>query len=243
MQYKEVAPPINADEFEKVVRSRRSVRIYTDEKVPDDVVEKCLQLGLIAPNSSNLQPWGFYWVQNEDKKKQLIEACFSQSAAKTSGTLIVCVAHPHLWKKNCERMRDHLEKQGGPKSAKLYYQKIAPFMYTMGFFGELGLLKKIAFFFAGFFRPMPRHPVSLSGMQEWAVKTTALACENIMLAFRAYGYDTCPMEGFDEARVKRLLGLKYRDKVVMIISAGRRAENGIFSPTIRFDSKLFIHKI
>lgn len=243
MQYKEVAPQIDAEEFEKVIYSRRSVRVFTNEKVPDEIVEKCLQLGLLAPNSSNLQPWGFYWIQNEDKLKQMTEACFSQAAAKTSNTLIVCVARPHLWRENCHRMRAHLEKNGGPKSAEMYYKKIAPFMYTMGLFGELGWLKKIFFFLAGIFRPVPRHPVSFGGLQEWAVKTTALACENIMLAFRAHGFDTCPMEGFDETRVKKILNLKYRDKVVMIISAGKRADNGIFSPSIRFDSKLFIHKV
>ena len=243
MSYKETAPATNFEEFEKIVRSRRSVRIYTEEKIPDDVVEKCLQMGLLAPNSSNLQTWGFYWIQNEDKKAQLIDFCFSQPTAKTASALIVCVARPHLWRANCRRMQEHFKKHEAPKSAHLYYQKIAPFMYTMGLIGELGLLKKFLFFIGGLFRPMPRHPVSFSGLQEWAVKTTALACENIMLSFRAQGYDTCPMEGFDEARVKKLLNLKYRDKVVMVISAGRRDENGIYSPTIRFDSKLFIHKI
>lgn len=243
MQYKEVAPHINFEEFEKVIRSRRSVRVYNGEKVPPAVVEKCLQMGLLAPNSSNLQPWGFYWIQSAETKQKIVEACFSQPAAKTADTLIVCVARPGLWKANCKRMRDHLEKNGAPPSAHMYYKKIAPTMYTQGFLGEIGLLKKIIFFFGGFFKPMPRHPVSHAGMQEWAVKSTALACENIMLAFRASGFDSCPMEGFDEARVKSILNLKFRDKVVMIISAGQRAENGIFSPTIRFDQNLFIHRV
>ena len=30
----------------------------------------------------------------------------------------------------------------------------------------------------------------------------ALACENLMLALRAYGYDSCPMEGMDSKRIK-----------------------------------------
>ena len=34
-------------------------------------------------------------------------------------------------------------------------------------------------------------------MAVWAHKSTALACENLMLSLRAYGYDSCPMEGMD----------------------------------------------
>jgi nitroreductase len=49
-------------------------------------------LALLAPNSSNLQPWTFYVVQNPAKKKQLVKACLGQLAAKTASELIVCVA-------------------------------------------------------------------------------------------------------------------------------------------------------
>ena len=40
-------------------------------------------------------------------------------------------------------------------------------------------------------------------MKVWSQKTTALACQNFMLSMRAYGYDTCPMEGLDSTRVKK----------------------------------------
>lgn len=86
---------------------------------------------------------------------------------------------------------------------------------------------------------MVRGPLGRAGLALWAVKSTALACENLMLAFRAFGYDTCPMEGFDEKRVKRLLHLERDAHVVMVIGAGRRSPGGIYGPRIRLDTQGF----
>jgi nitroreductase len=41
-----------------------------------------------------------------------------------------------------------------------------------------------------------------------------------MLAMVEAGYDTCPMEGIDSLRIKKLLGLPYGAEVNMVISCG-----------------------
>jgi nitroreductase len=64
-----------------------------------------------------------------------------------------------------------------------------------------------------------------------------------MLAIAAEGYGTCPMEGFDELRVKRLLGLGFGDRVVMVISVGEpEVSRGIWGAQIRFDPKEFVRE-
>ena len=70
--------------FRDVVESRRSVRRFTDTKIPDDVLADCLRLAMLAPNSSNLQPWEFYVIDDADKRKRAIKNCMNQNAAKTS---------------------------------------------------------------------------------------------------------------------------------------------------------------
>ena len=57
-------------DFFEVVKKRRSVRKFNDSEVPQDVMRKCLKASLLAPNSSNLQPWEFYWVRSLKKKKK-----------------------------------------------------------------------------------------------------------------------------------------------------------------------------
>ena len=77
----------------------------------------------------------------------------------------------------------------------------------------------------------------------WASKTTALACENLVLSLRAYGFDSCMMEGFDEPMVRKLLNLNDQQYPIMVIGAGERAKDGVFMPQYRFDRDLFIQKI
>jgi nitroreductase len=243
--YDEKAPDINATEFQKVIDSRRSVRIFEDSPVPEEVVQKCLENGLLAPNSSNLQPWELYWVKSDGKKKELIRACLSQIAAKQAAELIVVVARTKTWRAHAKEMYNLFTRLGDgvPGPVLNYYGKLVPAAYTQGPFSVLGFLKRILFFFIGIRKPTIREPVTRSHLKTWAVKTTALAAENIMLSFRAYGFDSCPMEGYDSKRIKKILGLKRDAVVVMVIAAGRRAHGGIYGPRLRFDKARFIKKI
>jgi nitroreductase len=61
-----------------------------------------------------------------------------------------------------------------------------------------------------------------------------------MMAMRAEGYDTCPMEGFDSKRAKALLGLKNNDEITMIVSCGKRTDEGIYGERQRVDNQEII---
>ena len=71
------------DLFEAISR-RRSIRKFTEEKFPDERVQKALEAAVLAPNSSNTQTWDFYWVQSDDVRKRVVNTCLNQSAARTS---------------------------------------------------------------------------------------------------------------------------------------------------------------
>jgi nitroreductase len=242
--YKEPAIDINQEEFSKLVKSRRSVRVFTEDEVNPDHLKECLELALLAPTSSNLQCWEFYWVKSSHKKDKLKNYCLDQSAASTAKELIVCIARMDTWKKNKDSIIKYLKSnKSNPKSATKYYEKIVPLVYSLGLFGILGVIKKILIFFIGIFKVIPREPSSYSDMRVWAHKTTALACENLMLALRAYGYDSCPMEGMDSVRIKKLLKLPNKAEVCMVISVGKRASNGVYGKRFRLDSDKFIKVI
>jgi nitroreductase len=48
----------------EAIRTRRSIRKYKSELVPDDSIEKILEAGRWAPSGSNLQPWRFVVIKN-----------------------------------------------------------------------------------------------------------------------------------------------------------------------------------
>ncbi|HEX4047593.1 MAG TPA: nitroreductase family protein [Elusimicrobiota bacterium] len=234
-------PDIDWNEFKKVVETRRSVRVFDRTPVPEADVREALDLALLAPNSSNLQPWEFHWVRTPKLRKALVEACLSQPAARTAAELIVCVARTDTWPAMRARMLEAFAAQKNvPASAVDYYRKLVPMAYAVGPFGLFARLRGLAAFCLGFIRPVPREPSSAAELTTWAVKSTALACENLMLALRARGWDSCPMEGADSRRVKKLLGLPRSSALVMVVAAGRRSSRGVYGPRIRFDRALFV---
>ncbi|QSP93545.1 nitroreductase family protein [Marinobacter salinisoli] len=234
-------PDINLEEFRKVVRSRRSIRRFKDEPVPKEVLDDCLELATLAPNSSNLQPWEFYVVKTPKLKTKLADACLGQNAAKTAPVLIAIVARPDTWRENARLALEEWPENKMPSIVDKYYRKIAPIHYNQGPFGVLGMAKKAAGLVVGLSRPVPRGPYSPNEMKIWATKSTALAAENLMLALRAHGYDSCPMEGFDECRVRKLLRLPRKGLVTMVLAVGKRAEDGVYNQQYRFDQSRFVH--
>lgn len=244
VEHQEVLRPVSPEAFDNILHNRRSVRFYTEEKIPEAVTQQVLEWGLLAPSSSNLQPWEFYWIRDPQKKAAMVEAFLSQPAARTAQELIIAVARTDKWR---ELRQDMLELLGAdtrtPKAGVTYYKKIVPLAYNQGPLGIFGLVKKISVTLMGLKRPIPREPASSGDMRVWAVKSTALACENIMLGFAAHGFDSCPMEGLDSVRVKKILGLGSGAEIVMGISAGKRDPKGVYGPRIRMPKEKFIKLI
>ena len=243
-RYYEPAPQdIDVENFKKVVTSRRSVRKFTEKPIPSDILDQCLDLALLAPNSSNLQPWTFYIVQNPEKKQKIVKACLNQWAARTAAELIVCVARTDRINEMAKLNIQEFPFSEIPPLVKKYYTYI-PLNYKTGYLNAIGNFKKVTFKVARTFdKQMPVTAFTPADAKLWAAKTTALASENLVLALRAYGFDSCMMEGFDEPLVCKTLGLNTKEFPIMVIGAGERAEDGVFFPQYRFDRDLFIQKV
>lgn len=231
-------------DFFDAVESRRSVRKYLPEPVPREVIDRALSAALLAPNSSNLQPWEIFLVSSLEKKAAMVTACLDQSAAATAAGLVVFTARTDTWRRNRAHLLKALkESSGTPDMILKYYNEIVPLMYAHGWLNTLGWLKKIVFSIVGIFRPVPRGPFSNAEVKSVLSKTVALACQNFMLAIAAQGYATCPMEGFDAFRVKKILGLGRKSIVVMVIAMGRANPEGIYGPRLRLDPELFLFEV
>jgi len=166
-----------------------------------------------------------------------------QNAATTAPLLIPIVARTDTWLKHCDETLEVWPDAEVPKIIETFYSKVAKFQYGLGPFGSLGLFKKGLYGAIGLFRPVPRGPYTKSEMKEWATKSTALAAQTLMLGFRAQGFDTCPMEGFDHARAKKILKLPRNANIIMILAVGKRAERGVYHERYRFDRNRFVHEI
>ena len=73
----------------EAIRSKRAVRSYRNEPVPDDVVRKILHAGRRAQSAKNDQPWHFLVVREGETLKAL--AATSPNLAYIAGAKL-CVA-------------------------------------------------------------------------------------------------------------------------------------------------------
>lgn len=221
---------------------RRSCRVYKDTPIDSGKVKQCLKNASLAPTSSNLQLWEFYHITNKEIISNIAKACFNQNAARTAQQLVVVVVRKDLWRKRAKANIDFVNNAFNKpdlderlikrkKIALNYYGKIIPFAYS-DFFGILGLIKYLAFQIVGLFRPIYRQ-TRLSDMRIVAHKSAGLAAQNFMISMAAIGYDTCPMEGSDTLRVKKILSLPWGAEINMILGCGLRDEKGIYGARFR----------
>lgn len=239
--YHEVALDVDFEAFAKVVESRRSVRGFdTHVQIPDEVVNRCLDLAMLAPNSSNVQMWRFHWIKGEELRHEVVKACMSQPAAKTAPTLIVATAWTNAFAENAVKLAEELRRQGASAGAIHYHEKMIPEMYATGLLGLKAIMKWFKINWKGRKKPVARGPYGKADVKLAAHKSVALACQNLMLALRAAGYDSCPMEGFDENILRKLLGFTDDESVVMVIGAGKRKPGGVYGKRIRFDRSLAV---
>jgi nitroreductase len=225
----------------EAIKYRRSVRVFKNEAIDSQKVKQCIELATLAATSSNMQLWEFYHIVSPEILKQLSTASFDQNGAKTANQMVVVVARKDLWKKRVRSNIAFLKSQLGNKPeseyskrekfALNYYQKIIPGIY-FDVLGILGILKYIVFQIIGIFKPIYRE-ARQSDMRIVAHKSAGLAAQNFMISMAGINYDTCPMEGFDSLRVKKILHLHSSSEINMIIGCGIREENGVYGERFR----------
>lgn len=232
----------NKDAFEQIVNHRRSVRVYDPQKEIDSyIVKKCIEQATLAPNSSNMQLWEFHHITSPEVIKKMAEACLGQPAATTAKQLVVIVVRKDLWRKRVKSNLGHLNRVFGAKSPKdysqrekfayNYYKKLMPFVYSE-FLGLFGIIKHLISWVMGLFKPSYRQ-MRKSDMRIVAHKSAGLAAQTFMLAMAAQGLDTCPMEGSDSLRIKKILNLPSGTEINMTISCGIRKEEGVYGERFR----------
>lgn len=98
-----------------VIRSRRNVRSYTDQPLPDTDLTRILEAGRRAPSSMNWQPWDFVVVTD---RAQLVELAKvwqgAQHVARSAATIALVAAEPED-----DRHRDWLQYDFGQATANM----------------------------------------------------------------------------------------------------------------------------
>ena len=224
--------------FDQIVRTRRAVRKFHPTDYDATAVDRSLERAVLAPSSSNMQLWEFYRIREEDLLKKVSYCCMSQNTTATAREMVVVVARLDLWRRRAASNLENVKRTVGDresfrgKSALNYYQKVIPALYHNDALGIRGLVKKIFVWWKGIKGPMVRE-VTGRDMRVVVHKSAALAAQTFMLSMVAEGHDTCPVEGFDSVRLKRLLQLPKGAEINMVITCGKRVPEGIYGERFR----------
>jgi nitroreductase len=228
-----------SNQFQEIIDRRRSNRKFDPlVEVPDEVIKRSLERAILSPNSSNMQLWEFYWIKNKEEREKYTALCLGQSAAKTAKQIVVFVTRKDLWPQRAKWNYDRLKNaiKGEPNKLEKrgldYYGKLMPLAYRSDIFGVFAFIRRCMSFFMGLRKPFIRFGGKVD--QRITVhKSCALAAQTFMLSIAAEGFECCPMEGFDQVRVKKQLNLPRGAEINMIIGVGKGTNEGVWGPRFR----------
>jgi nitroreductase len=94
------------DIFE-AIRTRRSIRRYTEKKIDDTIIKKILAAGMMTPLIGNEQPWHFVVVRDAQMRKEISKNHPNATMVAESPVAIVVCAdralerHPGFMQLDC----------------------------------------------------------------------------------------------------------------------------------------------
>jgi nitroreductase len=91
----------------EVILARRSIRSYTSQPVPKEVIEELLKAGMAAPSADNKQPWHFVVIDDGKILNQIPKFHpYSKMLKEASVAILVCghvksEKHKGFWVQDC----------------------------------------------------------------------------------------------------------------------------------------------
>ena len=177
----------------QAIRDRRATPSFDGEPIPASDMRQILDAGLHAPSGYNMQPWRFIVVQHPEQKKRLRAASYNQAKVEEASAVIVACGDRDGWRKDLDEML-RLGRLGGmPESYAAQASTSVP-AYLSG--------------------------MTQDEMTGWLNKMVMLAFTSMMLMAEVMGYDTAPMEGFEQQKVCETLKLPMSYWVVALLAVG-----------------------
>jgi len=188
----------------EVLKERRATPRFDGSPVPEEVLQAVLTAGNQAPSGYNLQPWRFVIVRSLEQKRQLREAAMNQPKIEEAGAVIVCCGDLDAPRgKNLEAVLSEAAKQGFTEEQNHKMKETIDKVFNSPAGNMMGLT--------------PDYAV-------WVNRHVMIAFTAMMLMAEALGYDTAPMEGYFEDKVKSVLHIPEHVRVVALLAIGKLTE-------------------
>jgi len=177
----------------QAIAQRRATPSFDGSPIPNEALKKIIEAGLRAPSGYNMQPWRFVVVRTPEQKRKLRSASFNQAKVEEASVVIVACGDADGWRTGDLEEMLRMGCEGGmPENyAEQARQNIPNYLSN--------------------------HP----NLTAWLNKHVMIAFTSMMLMAEVLGYDTAPMEGFEQEKVREVLMLPLSYHVVALLAIGR----------------------
>jgi nitroreductase len=176
----------------QAIHDRRATPSFDSAPIPDEDLKNIIDAGLQAPSGYNMQPWRFIVVRTPEQKKRLRAASYNQAKVEEASVMIVACGDADGFRSGDLEEMLRLGREGGMSESYAAQAK-----------------ETIPNF-------LSNHP----NIAMWLNRHVMIAFTHMMLMAETLGYDTAPMEGFEQEKVREVLKLPLSYHVVALLGIG-----------------------
>ncbi|WP_445486966.1 nitroreductase family protein [Niallia sp. 03133] len=181
--------------FETIIKNRRSANNFVENvSISKQELNEIFEEVKLAPSAFNLQHTHYLAVQDHALKEKVREAAFGQYKVQSSSAVIIVL---------------------GDKRAYQNVGKIYEGLHMLGVLNDIqyeAIVQEII---------QLHENRGIVFQRDEAIRNASLSAMLFMLAAKNKGWDTCPMIGFDQEKMRELLSIDDNLEPVLMITIGK----------------------
>lgn len=187
------------NDFLNAMDFRHACKLFDEnKKISAEDMHTILEAGHKSPSSFGMEPWKFLVITNDDLKAKLRLSCWDQPQVTTSSHLVVILA-----------AIENVKVESGIPQKR---------------FGRRDMPQEKKDFYINLYANHLKETLSTNAnIYAWTARQCYIAAGNMMSAAAFLGIDSCPMEGFEKAKLEEILNLDTNQyQVAIVIPFGYR---------------------
>lgn len=204
-------------ELIKTIQSRRSIRKFKADPIPDENIVELIESGRLAPSGSNLQPTRYVIIKSEEARAKFAE-CTPLPFVTQAPLIIACCIDKSVMASAEKRMKELVQSNAFEDT---------PLIGTST--DSEAYIKR-------------RRNMNEESLKAYLSLNATIALEHIALRAVDLGLGSCWVMMFDQEKAKKILELDERYDVVALLPIGYPDQSPPQRPRLELN-ELIIHTI
>lgn len=166
--------------------------------IASETFETILESVRLSPSSFGMEPWRLFVIRSKGLRETLKPLCWNQPQITECSELIVFTTDNEAVGSDEAYIRRMFARRGLDIEATE--------QYVARYRGYVDALK------------------AQNRLEDWAAKQCYIAAANMMTCAASLGIDSCPIEGFERAKLEELFEFEGERSVALIVALGYRAQ-------------------